>query len=260
MIKRVKVYRFAENKIKEDEDFVADEDPLNVVICSYECNEIVIMRTPGNDRELIAGFLYTEGLIKGVDDILEIRELGESSYYVRVNGREKEDEGYSSNSSSRLINSSCGFCGKNYLSKDVFKVNNWEKVKVNTILELPKKLFESQKVFKITGGVHGASLFDMSGEHIYSAEDVGRHNAVDKVIGHLVLNRMIPTNGILQVSGRLGFEIVYKASTVGIPIIIGISAPSSLAIEYAKVSGITLIGFARESRINIYTHPERIEL
>ncbi len=255
----MKVYRFVENKIKEDEDFVADEDPLRIVICSDECKEIVIMRTPGNDRELIAGFLYTEGLIKSVDDILEIRELDESSYYVRINRREKGDEGYG-NFTSRLINSSCGFCGKNYLNENVFKINSLEKVKVNTILELPKKLLESQKVFKITGGVHGASLFDMSGEHIYSAEDVGRHNAVDKVIGYLVLNRMIPINGILQVSGRLGFEIVYKASTAGISIIIGISAPSSLAIEYAEISGITLIGFARESRINIYTHPERIEL
>jgi FdhD protein len=251
-VRRIKLTRIKEKEEYNDEDFVAVEEPLQIRICNRSCDTFaVIMRTPGNDKELSLGFLYSEGVIDNIEDVKNIDQRGNTidvwiSKPLKVKTRDL------------IVNSSCGVCGRAFLyTIDIIKSET--KAKKEVIFSLPEKLKERQNVFNITGGLHASALFTIDGELIYLYEDVGRHNAVDKIIGRLILEKKIPASSyIMQVSGRLGYEIVSKGIKAGIPIICGISAPTSLAIEMAEEAGVTLIGFLRGRSFNIYTHMERI--
>ncbi|WP_338598305.1 formate dehydrogenase accessory sulfurtransferase FdhD [Sulfolobus tengchongensis] len=252
-VKRVNLVRVKGNEEYSDNDFVAVEEPLNIRTCFRECEDFaIIMRTPGNDIELSLGFLYSENVISSTQDIKNIRQVEDNIVEVWLNkplGVRKRD---------LIVNSSCGVCGRAFLyTLNILKSNL--KVKKEIIYSLPEKLKEGQNAFNVTGGLHATALFDANGELLYLYEDVGRHNAVDKVVGKLMMENKLPASSyIMQVSGRLGYEIVSKGVKAGIPVICGISAPTSLAVEIAEEAGVALIGFLRGKSFNVYTHKERI--
>ncbi|QGA53108.1 formate dehydrogenase accessory sulfurtransferase FdhD [Sulfolobus sp. E5-1-F] len=252
-VKRFSLVRVKENDKYADSDFVAVEEPLNIKICFEKCEDFaIIMRTPGNDKELSLGFLYSEGVINSINDVKSIEQVEDNVIEIRLNNPVKVKI------RDLIVNSSCGVCGRAFLyTLNILKSDL--KVKKELIFSFPEKLREKQSVFNISGGLHATALFDPQGELLLIYEDVGRHNAVDKVVGKLLLENKVPaSNYIMQVSGRLGYEIVSKGIKAGIPIICGISAPTSLAIEIAEEAGLTLIGFLRGKSFNIYTHDERI--
>jgi FdhD protein len=218
------------------------------------------MRTPGEDEYLAAGILFTEGIVKSLADFEneKFRKIESNILEVWLAGTFADSE------SDRYFPSysSCGLCGKTSLDQVFMKGARIQHafctVTSDIILSLPDRMHSSQKMFSETGGIHGAALFSESGKMIASSEDIGRHNAVDKVIGKTLLEG-IPCEGkILQISGRAGFEIVQKAAMAGIPVVSSVSAPSSLAVETADTFGITLVCFVRENRFNIYSHGKRI--
>jgi FdhD protein len=226
---------------------------------------VVTMRTPGHDEELAAGFLLTEGIIKSKSDIRRISRCKtspspENTIRVDLTGGSRM-EGIKSN---RLgaIAASCGVCGKTSIEKvrgNFPRVENRISIDRYVLLQLPNRLRASQSVFDQTGGLHSAGIFDLDGNLLYQREDVGRHNALDKVIGHALLKNLWPLeNHVLMVSGRVAFEIMQKALAAKIGIVAAVSAPSSLAISFALESGQTLIGFLRAPTFNVYSHPHRI--
>jgi len=221
-------------------NFVAVEEPLNIRVCFEKCEDFaIIMRTPGHDKELSLGFLYSEGVINSIHDVESIEQVKNNAVEVRLSKPVKV------RIRDLIVNSSCGVCGRAFLyTLNILKSDL--KVKKELIFSFPEKLREKQSVFNISGGLHATALFDPHGELLLIYEDVGRHNAVDKVVGKLLLEDKVPaSNYIMQVSGRLGYEIVSKGIKAGIPIVCGISAPTSLAIEIAEEAGLTLIGFLR---------------
>ena len=230
------------------------------------------MRTPGADLELAAGFLFTEGLLKSPDQVKQIRHCGKgtlptgrvSANTIRVDlveGVEIDLKGLERNF---YTTSSCGVCGKSSieaLHTGVRAIVDKDDPKVASTLihTFPERLRDSQDVFQQTGGLHASALFDQEGELAIVREDVGRHNALDKVIGAMFLAGEMPlSDKILLVSGRASFELVQKALMAGIPILAAVGAPSSLAVELAAEFGMTLIGFVRDGRFNIYTGKSRI--
>jgi FdhD protein len=225
----------------------------------------VTMRTPGGDFELAAGFLFTEGLVRARAEIASVAycELpAEDQHYNVVTVRLTRPWNAEAVRRNFFATSSCGVCGKAAL-EDVetqcAPVGPGPVVAADVLSSLPDRLRRSQSVFDRTGGLHAAGLFDPAGSLIASREDVGRHNAVDKVIGERFLADDVPLGGcVLQVSGRLSFEIVQKAAVAGIPVVSAVSAPSSLAVDAADRLGMTVAGFVRDGRFNVYTHPERI--
>jgi FdhD protein len=226
----------------------------------------VTMRTPGSDFELAAGFLFTEGLIKPgeiakvsyCDDPNELQAF--NIVTVRLN-RPFDSELLKRNF---FATSSCGVCGKASLEQVEAvceRLSPGPVVDAGVLIELPEMLRGRQRIFEVTGGLHAAGLFDSSGEFVAAREDVGRHNAVDKLVGKQVLAGDVPLDEVmLAVSGRISFEIVQKAAMAGIPIIVAVSAPSNLAVDTAEKVGMTLVGFARGDSFNIYSHPDRINL
>ncbi|PVU76403.1 formate dehydrogenase accessory sulfurtransferase FdhD [Sulfolobus islandicus] len=252
-VKRFNLVRVKENEEYKDSDFVAVEEPLNIRVCFEKCEDFaIIMRTPGHDKELSLGFLYSEGVINSIHDVESIEQVKNNAVEVRLSKPVKV------RIRDLIVNSSCGVCGRAFLyTLNILKSDL--KVKKELIFSFPEKLREKQSVFNISGGLHATALFDPHGELLLIYEDVGRHNAVDKLVGKLLLEDKVPaSNYIMQVSGRLGYEIVSKGIKAGIPIVCGISAPTSLAIEIAEEAGLTLIGFLRGKSFNIYTHDERI--
>ena len=225
----------------------------------------VTMRTPGGDFELAVGFLFTEGLLGGRDDVRRVSYCEDLSadeqHYnvVTVSMTRAFDLGATRRFA---ISSSCGICGKSSLDQIEVRCEPLAPgplVKAEVIAGLPRALREAQPVFDRTGGLHAAGLFAPDATLLSLREDVGRHNAVDKVVGEAVLAGDLPlAERLLQVSGRVSFEIVQKAARAGIPIVSAVSAPSSLAVEAAQHLGMTLVGFARDGRFNIYANPERI--
>jgi FdhD protein len=223
----------------------------------------VIMRTPGDDEALAAGFLFSESVIRGAADVERI-EHDSPDVVNAVLSRERATIVPDVLGQRRqvVMNSSCGMCGRRTLeSLTVAReplAARWQ-VRADTILSLPTILRPSQQAFGETGGLHAAGLFDRDGRLELSAEDVGRHNAVDKLVGRMLLADCLPLEcSLLFVSGRSSFEIVQKAFLAGIPLVGAVSAPSSLAIELALSAGITLLGFVRDGRFNSYAHHERI--
>jgi FdhD protein len=212
------------------------------------------MRTPGHDEELALGFLYGEGLIDGPREAGPTRDFAANT--VEVAGPLAGDPG----ERRFYTTSSCGVCGKGALEQVAVHspaVSDGPSVQRELLAGLPDKL--RQPTFEKTGGLHATGLFDAQGELLLSREDVGRHNAMDKVIGRALLDGLVPlVDRILCVSGRLSFELVQKAAVAGAPILVGVGAPSSLAVSLAGDRGITLCGFARRESVNVYTRPERV--
>jgi FdhD protein len=236
----------------EREDAVAVEEPLEIRVDGAPL--AVTMRTPGHDEELALGFLYGEGLIDGPRAAGPTVDFAANT--VNVEGPLVRDAG----ARRFYTTSSCGVCGKGALDEVAVHsapIGPGPKVERSLLARLPDGL--SQPTFEKTGGLHASGLFEASGELLFSREDVGRHNAMDKVIGRALLNGLVPlSDRILCVSGRLSFELVQKAAVAGAPILVGVSAPSSLAISLSDARNITLCGFARGTSINVYTHEERI--
>jgi FdhD protein len=233
-------------------DQVAVEEPLEIRVDGRPL--AVTMRTPGHDEELALGFLFGEGLIGGPRTAGPTEDLAANT--VDVEGPLNRDPG----ERRFYTSSSCGVCGKGAIEQvavDSPPIARGPTVPRALIAALPQSL--TQPTFEKTGGLHAAGLFDADGRLRFSREDIGRHNALDKVVGCALLQGLIPlANGILCVSGRLSFELVQKAAVAGAPILVGVSAPSSLAISLANERGITLCGFARGASVNVYTRPERI--
>ena len=235
-----------------EQDVVAVEEPLEIRVDGEPL--AVTMRSPGHDEELALGFLYTEGLIG------EAHEAGPTEDFagnvVEVAGPLRRDPGRRR----FYTTSSCGVCGKGALEEvavDSAPLPPGPVVPRSLLAALPESL--EQPGHRRTGGLHATGLFAADGTPILAREDVGRHNAMDKVIGRALLDGTVPLGErILCVSGRLSFELVQKAAVAGAPILVGVGAPSSLAIALAEDRGITLCGFARGTRVNVYTHPERV--
>jgi FdhD protein len=252
----------------ERADSLATEEPMEIRIQGPDqdaAQVAVTMRTPGGDFELAVGFLFTEGLIAPAD----VRRVaycdnlpGEDQRYNVVSVTVGSPFDAATLRRNFFASSSCGVCGKAALDDIEVRcapVAPGPAVPLDLVLGLPEALRAAQKVFAKTGGLHAAGLFGVDGELITTREDVGRHNAVDKVIGERVLAGALPlAEAILQVSGRLSFEIVQKAAVAGIPIVSAVGAPSSLAVDTGERFGMTLVGFVRDGRCNVYTHPERI--
>ena len=252
----------------ERTDTVAAEEPLEIRVQPPDGDDhqvAVTMRTPGGDFELSVGFLFTEGLI-APHDVRRVAYCdnlpGDEQRYNVVSvtlERPFEAERLRRNF---YATSSCGVCGKAALDDIEVRcapVAEGTTVSIEVLRSLPDRLRAAQKIFDRTGGLHAAGLFGSDGSLITAREDVGRHNAVDKVIGEMVLAERVPlADRVLQVSGRLSFEIVQKAAVAGIPVVSAVSAPSSLAIEAADRFGMTLVGFVRDDRLNVYTRPERV--
>lgn len=270
-VMRVDVTHWKDSEQCLREDALTVEEPFEVRIANKSL--AVIMRTPGHDRELAMGFLFTEGVISGADDVSMIEDAVDAdslplTNVVNVmlrNQRQQDALQPQPVAFERhfAVSASCGLCGKNSIADLMVSTPPLEpdtlRFSSTTLYALASKLRTEQAVFRHTGGLHAAGLFSSSGELLLLREDVGRHNAVDKIIGHGLLSGNYPyRNNILLVSGRTSFEIIQKALLARIPCIVAISAPSSLAVELADRSGITLVGFLRDHSMNVYTHPERI--
>jgi FdhD protein len=221
------------------------------------------MRTPGHDNELAAGFLISEAIVRDRREITKISADGDNRVTVDLAAGVK----LNLNSTKRFgtISSSCGLCGKTSIDairQNFPAVRSTEiRMDVETLLSLPKKLRDAQSDFARTGGIHAAGIFDANGELKIAREDIGRHNAVDKVIGRALLDEQLPLDRhVLLVSGRASFEIMQKGLAAGISIVAAVSAPSALAVEFARESNQTLIAFLRPPTFNIYSHVERVIL
>ncbi len=270
------VVRWNQSEPSYIEDDLVVEEPLEIRVGQQSL--IVVMRTPGHDFELAAGFLFTENLIEFEDDIEIIAycedentqnkdnnqsaEIDTFQNIVNVHLKDKivlEEAGWQRNFHA---NASCGLCGKMTIDSVKHQIDPLDvefRLNHKVCYQLNTQLLAKQSVFEKTGGLHAAGLFNAKGELLIVREDIGRHNAVDKVIGQALLSEMIPLdNHILMVSGRASFEIVQKALFARIPIVVAVSAASTLAVELAIEGHITLIGFMRENRMVVYSHPERI--
>jgi FdhD protein len=243
------------DSITPAQDLLAVEEPLQIRVNGRDLS--ITMRTPGHDRELAAGFLYTEGILKTRADVVSI-ESGENS--VALTLADGVDPGTARNF---YTTSSCGVCGK--ASIDSLHATGCSmlphlRFSRDIIHGLPEKLRAAQSVFDHTGGLHGAAIFDTAGNIEIVREDVGRHNAVDKLIGAAFFNGSLPLNGrILLLSGRASFELIQKAVMAGIPVVAAVGAPSSLAVQTALRFGMTLLGFVRDGRFNVYSGLSRLE-
>lgn len=250
---------------REFGDVLAVEEPLEIRLGFPDGTHKAIsitMRTPGDDGELAAGFLFTEGIISSPDQIEQIRHCGDGTNTIRVDLHDCLDLDLKRLDRNFYTTSSCGVCGKasiEALATGVKRTESDTKVTPDVIHSLPHRLREAQSVFDTTGGLHASALFEADGGLDIVREDVGRHNALDKVIGAKFLASKTPiSNNILLVSGRASFELVQKALMAGIPILAAVGAPSSLAVELAREYGMTLIGFVRDDRFNIYCGMERV--
>jgi FdhD protein len=251
-------------------DKLVTEEPMEIRVHGpgQEPRALAItMRTPGNDFELAVGFCVTEGIIGSPDGLESVAYClagdGVQEYnVVTVKLRSRVDlEG---RERTFVANSSCGLCGKatlDQVEQQCAPVGEGPRVGRSVLARLPEQLRDGQAVFAATGGLHGAARFSGAGGLLALREDVGRHNALDKLVGHALLERELPlSDELLMVSGRVSFEIVQKAAMAGIPIVCAVSAPSSLAVQAANRLGQTLVGFVRGDAANVYTHPNRILL
>lgn len=271
----MEIARFRDGLLARGSDTVATEEPLEIrIVCglasAVEMTRVsVTMRTPGNDFELAAGFLYTEGILQAREAILDIgyapEALGDQASNV-VNVHLDPSVEWDADRLQRnfYTTSSCGVCGKGSLEALVVQgcqppAGAGPLVRASALSGLHETLRAAQSVFQETGGLHAAGLFDAEGDLLLLREDVGRHNALDKVIGERFLAGEMPlVDGVLLVSGRTSFELLQKAAMAGIPFVAGIGAPSSLAVDTARAFGITLVGFLRRDSFNVYAGAARV--
>lgn len=262
------IQRWDGDSLHDHLDELAEESPLEIRLRGRGVS--VTMRTPGHDAELAAGFLLTEGIIRTSSDILHAEHCERNEHGNILNVLLAPDVHVDMDRLTRHVfaSSSCGVCGKASIDSihnhfppipPAPPFNASPIVSTDMLSTLPETMRTAQSTFERTGGLHAAAIFDLDGNLIVLREDVGRHNAVDKVIGHCLLNGPFPLDAhVLLVSGRTSFEIMQKSLAARIPIVAAISAPSSLAAQFAADSGQTLVGFLRGRRMNIYTHSHRI--
>jgi FdhD protein len=242
-------------------DFLAVEEPLEIQIDTRPVS--VTMRTPGHDEELAAGFLFSEAIITSRTQIASIVPYprNEAGNAINVMLQPEVAIDFARLTRHVFASSSCGLCGKATIQavhQHFPPIEGGLEVEAKVLLALPDVLRKAQSTFDETGGLHAAGLFSLHGELLVAREDVGRHNAVDKVLGYALLQNLPLDRHILMVSGRASFEILQKSLAARIPLLAAVSAPSSLAVEFAQESGQTLVGFLREERMNVYSHPKRV--
>lgn len=260
-MKQAHVTEWADGNVRAREDQLAAEEPLEIRVDGRSL--AVTMRTPGNDEELAAGFLFTEGIIGAASAIAKVGHAtsGQACNVVNVELKERlADAAHPQRNF--FAASSCGICGKATIesirARGLRPLEDGAAVDPEILYDLPRRMHAGQQVFDRTGGLHAAALFDIDGELLALREDIGRHNAVDKIIGWALLGGKIPlSHCVLMVSGRGGFEIVQKAAVARIPIVASVSAPSSLAVSLAREMNQTLIGFLRERRFVVYSGESR---
>jgi FdhD protein len=269
---KVRVRVVEDGRARVRPDSLATEEPMELRLVSGGARQTVAvtMRTPGADFELAAGFLYGEGIISSPEDITKISycvdaDVDAEQRYNIVNVELRGGRDYDPRSLERhfYTTSACGVCGKASLEQLELRecpvIPPGPEVAPETIYSLPEKLREAQGLFEATGGLHAAALFDKEGELLALREDVGRHNATDKLVGWALLEGRLPlSDHIVMVSGRSSFEILQKCLTAGVPLVCAISAPSSLAVDVARRFNITLVGFLRGNRFNVYSGSERV--
>jgi FdhD protein len=276
MNSKYKVLKFTSKKFKDVEDLVSIEEPLEISLKFKKQdkwitqNLSITMRTPGNDEDLVRGFLFNEQIIQNIKDIESIEGYGEKvgQYNIKnkilVSLNNSQNVNISKIKRDFLTNSSCGVCGKSSLEAlEIIKKNKTNssetKITKEIILQSPNILQKSQSEFSKTGGIHASGLFALTGELISLSEDVGRHNALDKLIGNALANEKLdPKSQFITCSGRLNFELVQKVLMTDIGIMIGVGAPTSLAIDLANKFDITLIGFVKRDSFNIYTNYKKV--
>ena len=276
MNSKYKVLKYRSNNTNEIDDSISIEEPLEITI-KFKNKEIwaentisITMRTPGNDEDLVRGFLFNERIIEKIEYIDKIESVGENvgQYNLKnkiiatINNSENVD--IDKIKRNFLTNSSCGVCGKTSLdSLEIIKkdkiVKSLPKIDHKIIMKSPTTLRENQSEFSKTGGIHASGLFSDKGDVVAIKEDVGRHNALDKLIGYVLEKKLLnPSNQFLTCSGRLNFELVQKALMSNIGVLIGVGAPTSLAIDLANKFDMTLVGFVKQDSFNIYSNKERI--
>lgn len=275
-VSRIDITEVTDSARSPKDDLLVVEEPMEIRLFdeldgeARERSIAVTMRTPGQDLELALGFLFTEGIVTTYDDVAQIRHCEDETEdnpenIVKVYLQKGKNFDLEKLQRNFYTASSCGVCGKN--SIDAIFNQDCRIVEANTplidsalIRRIPDQIRQKQLVFKHTGGLHGAAILSEDGKVKVLREDIGRHNAVDKVIGYSLFKYEVPLgNSMLYVSGRAGFELVQKAAAGGIPIMIAVGAPSTLAVETARTFNITLIGFASKNRFNIYSGAQRIK-
>jgi FdhD protein len=264
-IEHIFIKKFANNEFNTSDDAVAIEAPLEIQIQHFGEQEptaiSVTMRTPGDDEELALGFLFTEGLLQDYSQVKAVSYLGDNIVKVYLNeGHQIELQKAERNF---YTTSSCGVCGKASIeaieTHSQFKIDSSSTLKRSTLFSLKEKLISEQSLFSLTGGIHAAAIFNHEGDLELAMEDVGRHNALDKVVGYLFKRNSLPVkNKILLLSGRASFELLQKATMSGIEVIVSVGAPSSLAVELAKSNNQTLIGFLKKDTFNVYCGENQI--
>ena len=276
MNSKYKVIKFKKDKFENIDDFISIEEPLEISLKYKDQNKWVTdslsitMRTPGHDEDLVRGFLFNEQIIQNLNDIENIESFGDKvgQYNIKnkilVTLNNSQNVNISKIKKDFLTNSSCGVCGKSSLDaleiikKDKTPKSN-PKLSKEIIINSPSILRENQSEFAKTGGIHASGMFSSNGGLISLREDVGRHNALDKMIGDCLFNnRLEPNNQFITCSGRLNFELVQKVLMTNIGIMIGVGAPTSLAIDLANRFDMTLIGFVKEDSFNIYTNDQKV--
>ncbi len=278
MNSKYKVLKYSYNNFEDVEDLVSIEEPLEISLKYKEKNKwieqtlSITMRTPGNDDDLVRGFLFNEQIVKSINDIDSIESYGDKVGQYKIQNKilaslnNSENVNISKIKRDFLTNSSCGVCGKSSLDAleiiKTTKTNASEpKISKDVVIQSPNILRESQSEFSKTGGIHASGLFNSDGKLIALREDVGRHNALDKLIGCALEKKQFdPKNQFITCSGRLNFELVQKVLMTDIGIMIGVGAPTSLAIDLANKFDITLIGFVKMDSFNIYTNNKKVKV
>ncbi|WP_440633899.1 formate dehydrogenase accessory sulfurtransferase FdhD [Candidatus Pelagibacter sp. HIMB1485] len=278
MNSKYKVLKYSSNNFKDVEDLVSIEEPLEISLKYKEKDNwieqtlSITMRTPGNDGDLVRGFLFNEQIVKSLNDIDSIESYGDKVGQYKIQNKilatlnNSENVNISKIKRDFLTNSSCGVCGKSSLDAleiiKTTKTNASEpKISKDVIIQSPDILREGQSEFSKTGGIHASGLFNSDGKLIALREDVGRHNALDKLIGSALEKKQFnPKNQFITCSGRLNFELVQKVLMTDIGIMIGVGAPTSLAIDLANKFDITLIGFVKRDSFNIYTNNKKVKV
>ena len=276
MNSKYKVLKFSSKKLEDIEDLISIEEPLEISIKFKESdnwitqNLSITMRTPGNDEDLVRGFLFNEQVVQNIKDIDSIKSFGDKVGQYNIQNKilatlnNAQNVNISKIKRDFLTNSSCGVCGKSSLDAlEIIKKNkpnpSEPQITKNTIIQSPEILRKGQSEFSKTGGIHASGLFNSDGKLIELREDVGRHNALDKLIGCVLKNNQLNAKTqFITCSGRLNFELVQKVLMTNIGIMIGVGAPTSLAIDLANKFDMTLVGFVKRDSFNIYSNKERI--
>ena len=276
MNSKYKIVKFRENKFENVDDFISIEEPLEISIRYKERDKwiknslSITMRTPGHDEDLVRGFLFNEQIIQGLNDIETIESFGEKVGQYNIQNKilvtlnNSKNVNISKIKRDFLTNSSCGVCGKSSL--DALEILKKEKTSKSSpklskevLINSPSMLRENQSEFAKTGGIHASGLFSSNGNLISLREDVGRHNALDKLIGNSLISKNLqPNDQFITCSGRLNFELVQKVLMTNIGLMIGVGAPTSLAIDLANKFDMTLVGFVKEDSFNVYTNKQKV--